>query len=195
MQLQRLHIGNDKGGVIDRREPFEVDAEDDDEHQAGEKCRHRKAHHHQESADLVKDRILLVGGEYAHGHGDNHAEDVRRADHPQCLRQALGDDVDYGTARRPGDDAHTIFGAGEGNAEGSFDEIKRLGDEELLQPFDIFDEEGVVRAQGFADFLPHFWRDGQGQVAGGVAGGEVDDGEDDEADNKYGWYGGQEPSD
>ena len=38
-------------------------------------------------------------------------------------------------------------------AEGSFEEIQRFGDEELLQPLDIFDDEGVIGAEGFADFL------------------------------------------
>ncbi len=63
-----------------------------------------------------------------------------------------------------------------------FDDIQRFIDEKLFAPQEIADVCRFAQAKTNADFLAHLRWDGQGQVAGGVIGGKVNQDKDDKAD-------------
>src|SRR5690606_12400709 len=65
-----------------------------------------------------------------------------------------------------------------------FENVQRLVDEELLQPFQIPDEEGLVEAERGADLLANLGRDRQGKVPGRIVRRQVEKCEDDKADDQ-----------
>ena len=181
-------------GVVDRRQPLQLDREDHDQDQPHEEGRHREADHREQRAELVEPGILPVGRDHPDRDRDQHAEDVGEPDHPERLRQPLHDQVDDRRARLPADHPHPLAVA-DRPAGQALDDVQRLVHEELLQPLQVADVERLAEAEADADLLAHVGRDGQRQVGGRVAGREVEQREDDEADDEERRDREQEPPD
>src|SRR5690606_642628 len=135
------------------------------------------------SADLVEDRILLVGRDDADRDRQKYTEEIGQADDPQRLRQALDDQVDNRAAGRPGEYAHALSGA-DGEPCDLFENVDRFVDEELLQPSQVAKDEWLVEAHGFADLRADLGGDCERQVAQRVTRRQIEKREDDEADDE-----------
>jgi hypothetical protein len=75
------------------RQPAQVDAEQQDEQDAGEEGRQRKADEGQRAGDAVEPAVGLDGGQHAHRQRHQDGQHLRRADHRQRDRDALADQL------------------------------------------------------------------------------------------------------
>jgi hypothetical protein len=171
-----------QGGVVFGGEPTEPDRENDDDQRAGKEGRDGKADHGEHRAELVEPGILPVGRIDADGQGDQHADQIGRADHGQGLRNALADDGEDRGARLPGQDA--LFAAGEAGAEDAVEQGGRLDPEELAEPEEIAHEDRLIGAHGRHHLLAHLGRDGQRNLGHRRAGGEIDQQKDHDTDDQ-----------
>src|SRR5690606_12403590 len=179
---EAVEVVHDQRGVVDRGEPAELDRKDDDHQHAGEERRDRKADHRNERADLVEQRVLPVGRDHADRHRDQHADYIRHADDPQCLRQALGDDVGDRRAGLPGDDA--LGAAGNVPARHAGDDVQRLADEKLFQPQQVADVNRLAQSEREPDLLPYLRRNSEGYLRGRIARREIEQQEYGETDEE-----------
>jgi hypothetical protein len=104
----------------------------------------READHGEEGAELVEPGILLVGRDNADRDGDQHAEEVAEASHPERLRQPLGNQVGDRRAGLPADDPHAVLAVADGPAGQLLQHVERLVHQELLQPEQVADVEGLA---------------------------------------------------
>src|SRR6056297_1313214 len=192
LKLEAGPVIHDMRRVIDRREPAQLHRENDDEQRAGEERRDRKADHRDESARLIENRILPVGRIDADGQGDQDAHDIRHADNPERLRDALDDGVHDRRPGLPGDHAQFVLvklrirqpAQKTAGPCGPVDEHFRFGPEDLHQPFPVLHQRGFPDAKRFAHLLLDLWRDGQRNLRHRVAGGELQKHENDKTDEQ-----------
>ena len=182
LELERLPIPDDVGGVIDGWQPVELYREDHDQQRAGEEGRDRKADHRDEGAGLIEDRILFVGRDDPDGQGDQDADDVGHADHPERLWHPLGDNVEDGGAGLEAD--NSLLAVGEIGAEGVVDPVLRLDHEELIEPESEAGVPGLTQSERLAHALFHVVWDCQRHLPHRIAGGEFQQHEDHKSDEQ-----------
>ncbi len=125
--------------AIDERQPAEIDAEDQDQQQAGEERRQRKADKGKGVGDLVEDRIGPHRGIDADRKCHRQCQELRRADHEQRGWNALQDqfvDVDAAGERKT-----------------------PVAVQHRDQPVQIANEDWIVDPEFRPQRLPHFGRD------------------------------------
>ena len=115
-------------GRIDERQPVQRDREHQDEQDAGEEGRQRKADEGERVGDLVEQRIGLCRGIDADRYRDQQRQQLRRADHVERGRQALQDQrVDV----HPADEGKAPVAVHHGNEPVQVAEIDRIIEAEL----------------------------------------------------------------
>ena len=98
-----LPTGGGDIGAIDKGQPTEIDAEDQDQQQSREEGRQRKTDKGHRVGDLVEDRIGPHRGIHADRKRNRQSQDLRRADDEQRGRDPLQDqlvDVDAACERK-----------------------------------------------------------------------------------------------
>src|SRR4029079_7061199 len=73
----------------------QVDAEHDDEQDAGEERWHREADERERGREVIEDRVALHRRDHPDRDGEGHTEDVRDADDGERVRKALDEQVDH----------------------------------------------------------------------------------------------------
>ncbi len=158
------------GGVVDRRQPAQLDREDHDHQYAGKERRDRVAHHGDEGTDLIEDRVLPVGGINADGQGDQNAHHIGHRHHPERLRHALDHDIHHRRTGLPTD--HPLFTVRQRGAECVVHPDRGFDDEELVEPFAKADMGWLAQAKRLAHLLLDVRRHGQRHLRHRVPGRE-----------------------
>ena len=102
----------------------------------------------------------------------------------QGLRQPLRDQVHHGRAGGPGAHPQAPGGVADLEARHPLQQVERLVDHELIEPFDVADVERLPESQALPDGLPCLGWNGRRELRRGVIGREVEQREDDEADGQ-----------
>ena len=206
LDFETLPVGHDMGRVIDRRQPPQRDRENHDQQRPGEEGRDRKADHGDKGARLIEQRIVAVGRIDANRDRDQDAHDIAKPNHPKRLRHPLDHDIHDRAAGLPADRTlygthSTCIGVNEGRqagvgqpaqqeavAGGPVDEDLRFNPEELDQPFIVLHIDRLPEAKRLAHFLFYLWWDCQRHLGHRIAGGQLQQQEDYQADKQKRWY-------
>src|SRR5438874_1383005 len=125
--------------VVDEREPAELDAEDDDEQEAGEECRKGKEHVRAGRREVVEEGVSTHGRDETDRDAEGDADDVGDADDGEGVGQPLRDELDH---RRV-----------------THERGPEVAGEHSLHPEDVADVPGLVESEGVADVLAGLGRD------------------------------------
>ena len=86
------------GCAVDKWQPIQVQAEQQDKQQAGEERRRGMADKRKRRGDLIEERIWPYCRYHAHRQGDQQRQTIGRTEHEQCGRQPLQNRVDIDSA-------------------------------------------------------------------------------------------------
>ncbi len=191
--FKRIPTVDDVHGVINGREPVQLDRKDHDHQNAGKERRDRKPNHGDKCPGLVKHRILFVGRDDSNRDRDQNTHHIGRAHHPQCLRQTLNNNVHHRGSELPRQNAQLAFG--KGGAKQSIEHVQRLNPEKLHQPLPIPNINRFPQSQRRAHFFTHFGRDCQGLLGQRIVGRQIQKKEDHQRDDQKRRYGQNQSSD